>query len=462
MKTVLSNMGFVMQMAGLLVLIPIILSFAYNELTATIGLFITATAFMALGFILNALCERKELNFKQSSALIVLVFIFLSLIGAIPYWYTGAAKGEAFSRITDGIFESASGFTTTGFSVIPDLSKIPKSIIFYRALTQFIGGIGIVLVLLAFFFPDEKLQNLSRSMGFPTNHKIKKTFILILMIYLFCTTVMVAIGFIGGYKDIMSLVSFVFSALSTGGFAPQNDISLAATTAPLNYILIIGMIIGASNFIIIAGLFRLKVMELIKSEVGVFILLAGIFTTVMAVAFRFSWLDSAFHVTSAMSTTGFSYLSISQWSDSLKLFLVFLMFVGGASFSTAGGVKIFRLILIFKAIRKVIADSITRQDNAIRLFGKEYQNEEVIHALITIITMAGIICASAFILTGYGFNPVDSVFETTAAITDTGLSVGIAGFSLAVELKWMFIILMILGRVEIFAIFILLSRRKSA
>jgi len=460
MKALLSNMGFVLQMSGIFIILPVILSFVFNETSATIALFLTATAFLVLGFMLNALCERRELTFKQSCTLIVLVFILLSLIGAIPYAYINIQKGDLLQNITDSIFESASGFTTTGYSVIPNLSAMPKSIIFYRGLTQFVGGIGIVLVLLAFFYPEAKLQEFSRGMGFSKNQKIKKTFLLILFIYCTYTIVMIVSGFLLGYRDIINLTSFIFSALSTGGFAPITDITTVATQFPLNFILIISMILGATNFFVLAGLFKGKIKEFIKSEITVFIAIAIFSIFITTIFFHLSVFDSTFHIISAMSTTGFSYVTIQ--SDSLKLFLVFLMFVGGASFSTAGGIKIYRFILLFKATKKAIVDSITEQDSTVRLFGKEYTNAEIIQSLALVILMIGIIFASSFIVSAYGFRPIDSIFETTSAIATTGMSAGVVGPSLALELKWLFVFLMILGRIEILAFLIMFSRAKES
>ena len=233
MKAILANMGFVLQMTGGLTIIPIVTSFALNETSAIISLLITATAFFALGFVLNALCERKTLSFRQSCSLIVLVFVFLSIIGAIPYIYVNAFDGSLYNKITNSIFESASGFTTTGFSMITDVAALPKSIMLYRSLTQFIGGIGIVLILLAFFYPEDKLKEFSRSMGLGGNHKIKRTFIMILLIYLSYSVIMGAIAFFLGYKDIVTLASFIFSALSSGGFSQVNDITTPTTFFPL-------------------------------------------------------------------------------------------------------------------------------------------------------------------------------------------------------------------------------------
>ena len=461
MKAILSNMGFVLQMTGGLTIDPIITSFAFKETSAIIALLITATAFFALGFVLNALCERKTLSFRQSCSLIVLVFVFLSIIGAIPYFYVNAFNGSLYSRITDSIFESASGFTTTGFSMITDVAALPKSIIFYRSLTQFIGGIGIVLILLAFFYPEDKLREFSRSMGLGGNHKIKRTFIIILLIYLSYSVIMGGIAFFFGYKDIVTLASFIFSALSSGGFSPVNDIAASATAFPLNFILIISMLFGASNFVVVAEIFRLKFKEFIKSEIPIFIIIITIAVAVVNLVFNLSFFDLLFNVVSATTTTGFSYLPLGEFSNQLKLFLIVLMFIGGASFSTAGGIKIYRLILLFKSIKKAVIDSITEKNSVVRLFGREYSNGEIIHSLILIILMAAVILGSATAVSSYGFSFVDSLFETTSAVATTGLSVGIISPSLADGLKWLFISLMILGRVEIMAFLVMIAREPK-
>ncbi len=459
-KALLSNMGFILQMSGIFIILPIILSFLNNETVATIALFVAATAFLALGFFLNAFAERKELTYKQSCSLIVLVFVFLSVIGAIPYLYINISQGDAISNITDSLFESASGFTTTGFSVISNLSNIPKSIIFYRALTQFIGGIGIVLVLLAFFYPEAKLTEFFRSMGFSQKQKIKRTFFFILLIYFVYTIVMLFIGLLFGYHDIINLVSFIFSALSTGGFSPINDITTTVTQFPINYILILGMILGAVNFLVLAGLFKGKIKEFFKSEISVFFVFLIFSVFIVSFASTLQLYDSVLIYRNRGSTTGFSYLSIANFSDGLKLFLIFLMFVGGASFSTAGGIKIYRFLLIFKATKKTIVESITEEDKPVILFGKEYSNAEIIQSMVIVISMIGLIFGSAFLISLYGFRPVDALFDATSALATTGLSAGVVGPALALELKWLFVFLMIIGRVEILAFFIMFSRTK--
>jgi trk system potassium uptake protein TrkH len=461
MRALLANMGFVLQISGIFIVLPIILSFINDEIVATVGLFITAIIFLILGFMFNAFCERRELSYKSSCWLIVLVFILLSLIGSIPYMYINFSNGDITQNISDSIFESASGFTTTGFSVIPNLSKLPESIIFYRALTQFIGGIGIVLVLLAFFYPEAKLQDFAKGMGFSKDQKIKKTFLLIIITYCVYTAIMVLLSILLGYPHIVKSLSFVFSALSTGGFAPIGDITSIATTFPMGAILVISMILGATNFFVIAGLFKRRIKDFFTSETSVFLVMAIIAISITVIFFRLSIGDAVFHIISAMTTTGFSYLSIAQFTNGFKLVLVFLMLVGGASFSTAGGLKIYRFVLMIKAVRKAVYESITDREYPIKLFGREYTNTAINQAAVVVLLMIAVVFFSAFIVSSYGFPSVDALFETTSAVATTGLSTGIVTPSLQLELKWLFVVLMILGRVEIFQLLIIFSRTKE-
>jgi len=291
------------------------------------------------------------------------------------------------------------------------------------------------------------------------NGKIKKMLVIVLMIYFIYSLLLTGICFALGYKDIISLVSLIFSALSSGGFTPTNQLSVPY---PINYGLVIGMILGASNFIVIAKLAKFRFRQFFQSEIPV--LLTIIFGAFLAVKclFNLSYFDSLFHIVSASTTTGFQYLPLAEMSDSLKLFLTFLMFIGGTSLSTAGGIKIYRFILIFKSFKKAIHDSITREDRPIKQFGCEYTNSDVINALAIIILTIALAFVSALILTYYGFGLVDSLFEATSAIATTGLTVGIVTPAIALELKWLFITLMILGRVEIIAFFIMLSRARQS
>jgi len=133
MRPVLANMGLVLQLAGILVAFPIGMGFIYNENQAIIPLFVTSFAFFFVGFLLNALSVREELDFRQSCILLTCVFFVLGILGAIPYFWLNAFNDSSIiDRFVNSFFESVSGFTTTGFSLITDPDALPRSLMFYR------------------------------------------------------------------------------------------------------------------------------------------------------------------------------------------------------------------------------------------------------------------------------------------------------------------------------------------
>jgi trk system potassium uptake protein TrkH len=217
--------------------------------------------------------------------------------------------------------------------------------------------------MLAFFLSGSQLKELSRSMGFGKNGKVKKTFMLIMSVYCTYTVVMIISGFLLGYSDVVNLASFIFSAISTGGFTPIADITTAVTQPPLNFIIPLSMVLGATNLVLLAGLFKGKFKDFFKSEVAAFILIAAGELLLVAYFFNLTPYDATFHILSSMSTAGFSYLPVQNFTDTFKLFLIFLMFVGGTSLSTAGGIKIIRLLLLLKSIKKTAVDTVTQRDS---------------------------------------------------------------------------------------------------
>jgi len=221
------------------------------------------------------------------------------------------------------------------------------------------------------------------------------------------------------------------------------------------------MILGATNLLVFAKLYKRRIKEFFNDEIIVFIVIAVIATLLVTRFLGLTSYDAWFHIISAMSTTGFSYVPIENMTDSLKLLLISLMFIGGSSFSTAGGIKIYRFLLMLKSVRKSVVYTVVGRDNKVKLLGKEYANPEVIQSAVLIFLMALTIFASSLIVSYYGFTPLNSVFECTSALATTGLSTGIVGPSLALELKWLFMFLMLLGRVEIISFLVIFVRSKE-
>jgi trk system potassium uptake protein TrkH len=228
MKAVVANLGFLLQTTGVVTLLAVIPASIYHEQTSLTAFLINSIVFLVSGFAMNALSRRKELNFKSSCILISVVFFLLGIIGAIPYLYTNVfASSDVISKITNSIFESVSGYTTTGYTMITSLDSLPRSIVFYRSLTQWIGGIGIVFIIMVFFNTSETLEELGRAIGFKKmTSTMTNTYIRILGIYVAYTLIFFGLLYATGLRDWINNISSVFSAISTGGFSPTDSPSI--------------------------------------------------------------------------------------------------------------------------------------------------------------------------------------------------------------------------------------------
>lgn len=462
MRPVLANLGFVLQIAGLLMVIPIAAGFYYKDILPLISFFITSLIFFGSGFLLNAFCVRKELDIVYSSMLLLLVFVILGVIGAIPYLYSSVFQGSVFSIVTHSFFESVSGYTTTGFSLVPDIDLWPKSLILYHGLTQWIGGIGIVFVLLAFFYPSTSItvSSLARLVGVDKiQHGIKKVIIHILLIYTLLIILFTALLYLAGLREIHQALSIVFSSVSTGGFSPITDFS-SLFTKGINWILVIAMFAGAINFLMLDRFVDRKFKYAFKWEFIIFVVIILLAFLAFFFTARLSFSSSFLHVVSASTTTGFSSTDIFKLSETAKLILMFLMFIGGMSVSTAGGIKVFRLMLFIKFIPWAIQKYIFDTKEPFTIEGEEVTEKEIYAHSLVPITAILLIFICTLIFTFAGFKFMDSLFEVISAFSTTGLSTNVAA-SAPDGLKWLLAAIMILGRIEILPLLIILTPKPK-
>jgi trk system potassium uptake protein TrkH len=460
MRAILANLGFVLQFAGLFILIPIAIAFYFNEITALISLFITTITFFGIGFLLNALCERKELDFKSSCALITIVFVSLALIGSIPYFYTRTFSDQnIFSEFSNSFFESASGYTTTGLTLVKDPDALPESIVFYRSLTQWIGGLGIVYIFLAFFYPGNAITQFSKAIGIESLGDIKKTFISVLLIYCLFTGIFILIFYAIGVENIINATSLVFSTISTGGFSPTKDLS-AMFVFPNNLIWNFLMIVGATSFIVHYNFFTAKLRRIFTPELITLILIIISVTILVSLVANFDPITSFFHVVSSSTTTGYSFLNLSKLGESVKIILIIIMLIGGCKFATAGGFKIGRLLLILKSIPWSIKQAISGIEEKFTFNGQELRTSEIFQNVLIFLLGIFIILVVALIFSLSGFSFTDSLFEVSSAFATTGHSVGITSIELLPALKWLLAIVMILGRIEVLPFLIAITPKK--
>jgi len=449
-----------LQINGLLVVIPIIIAFYFNESPALDSFFVTAVVSLTAGFLLNALCERKELDFKYSCVLLTIAYFLVGLVGSIPYIYLNIfASQDPVSRFTNGYFESISGFTTTGFSLIADVDVLPRSILFYRSMTQWIGGIGLIFILLAFFYSSEEITHFIKTLGIERiGRNLKTLLVFILFVYTLYLILFAPALYFTSINDPVKAVSMVFSSITTGGFSPLKDLSKSASYQ-VSLILGILMIAGAVNFRTHYWILNRQFRRGLTKEFRLFLAI------IIAGAIAMYWLTGLdpytvlFHTVSASTTTGFQFIDLAKLGINAKLVLILLMLIGGCAFSTAGGIKVLRLIIFLKAIPWLVKRAVSKKVEPFKLEGMVMGDVDVVFSLtIPVLALALVsISAPIFFLNGYSF--IDSLFEVTSAFATAGLSVGIVSIFMPLGLKWLLIILMVLGRIEVIPLLIALGLR---
>ena len=367
-KPIFANVAIIMQFTGLLMIIPALLGTLWGEWQSSIGIYLAFVGMSLTGYIMNTLGEKSPLNLKQSSIVVVLSFVLLSLFGSLPYMYINPFWGgiDPFSLFASSFLESASGFTTTGISTIVHPENLPDSFSFYRSYTLWVGGLSFVYLVMALDYPETKLAGMRHLLGGGIL-RFKQLLSTISVIFAIYTAILILLFIIFGHINILDSISLSFATLSSGGFVPTSTILNSVN--PITLALIMGgMIIAALPFAFHFGIFS-KEIEATKEvkEILVFIILI----TISIILFLFiesshsknEWLSSVFHVISASTTTGFQFVDFSQISTYGKILLIVLMLIGGTAFSTAGGIKIARLILIFQRLINYKKNATTFNDD---------------------------------------------------------------------------------------------------
>jgi trk system potassium uptake protein len=530
-KPIIGNLGFVLQFAGILMIVPAFISTFMGEVTSATGIFFCCTCLLATGFGLNAYGERTPLNLRQASILVIISFLILSLFGSIPYIYVNPFWNgiDPLLLVVNSFFESVSGFTTTGLSTLSDPEGLPPSFVFYRAYTLWVGGLSFVYLFMALFYPDKKLASMKDILGGGGILRFKQLLKTITVIFTVYTIALIlAIYYFDvGELDIIDSVSLVLSTITGGGFVPVSTFIIVDNIEQL-VILMIGMILSALPFAFHYGLFsrEIKARQLTSAIIVYFafmamsiVLFAILSDPPPATNQQQWWITSVFHVISASTTTGFQLVNLGSISIEAKIILVFVMMIGGMAYSTAGGIKIERVILVLRTILKwnmlfynrkgksslpqsisitspprkpaslpgannnlinkisdskgshISNDKINRTEikgNSISTTKTSIltttPNNKIMRDTVFVIVLFPAVSLGTAVAICYldGSSFFDTFFESVSAVTNTGLTSGITSLDLGVSSKIILSVNMIIGRFEIIAIlYIFFNRLRS-
>lgn len=372
-KPILGNLGILLQFSGVLLVVPAFLGAALGENNSIVGILFAVIGLSFAGFFLTHIGEKGPMNLKQASIFIVSSFVLLSLFGSIPYMYIDPFQRNLQwpSLLVDSFFESASGFTTTGLSLISNPERLPKSLDFYHSYTQWVGGLSFVYLVMILFFPERKLSAMKSVLG-GGMLRVKELLVTIVVIFSAYTIVLISVTVFLGQTDVLDATSLVFSTITSGGFIPDSSIINPQHPERMAFVSV-GMILSALPFAFHYYLFTkagLRSRKTITLEVTVFFILITLsipifFVLAGGVGTNGSQVtaddnvgkvddiySAAFHVISAATTTGFQYLDIHSTSQAAKIFLIIVMLVGGTAFSTAGGIKIGRFVALYREFHK--------------------------------------------------------------------------------------------------------------
>ena len=468
----------VLGIVGLSLVPPVMASLIYSEGLRTVASF-AATSLACI--LLAALCRLKRntdsIPIKTSWAFFIVggVWIGVCLVGAVPLWASGA-----FASLTDAVFESISGFTTTGASVCASVEDLPHSVNLWRCETHWLGGMGVIALAVALVpllgiggFRLIKAETSGPEKGRITP-RIASTAKALWMIYITLTasqTVLLRLAGLGWFDS----VCHAFSTLGTGGFSTMNASVGAFGNPAVEWICTVFMILASVNFALYYRLFSGKVEEVFKdTELRTFVgvVVAAVLAVTFAESADFGGFSSAlrtsaFQVASIVSTTGFMTSDYASWRPAAQMFLFMLFMVGGCSGSTAGGVKVIRWAVLGKQLRNELR-RIThpREVTTIRINGCSGRDDIVPLVAAFVTLYAFLVLATSIAGSFAGLGLVEAISCALSMVGNIGPAFGAFGptanyDAIPSALKWWYSFAMIAGRLEIFTMLILVGRLLS-
>ena len=467
-KTVFFTLGILQIILGIFMLIPIITQFFYNEIDSSFfGASIVTIIFGTLFFLSN-LDHDKKLNLQQAFLLTALSWMSIAIFGSLPFVFSNLN----FS-FTNAFFESMSGITTTGSTIIPNLENMPKGILLWRAILQWLGGIGIIVMAITLM----PIMNVGGMQLFKISNndssekilpKSKEIALRLIYIYLGLTT-LCAVSYKTFGMDIFDSITHSMTTIATGGFSNYNDSIGFFNSISIEISAMIFIILGSLPFIAyIKFLSGDKKIFFFDIQVKAFFKIIFISIIILSIYLGINNLTQLnvrsifFNVISILTGTGYVNAQFDNWgSFSLVLFLI-LMFIGGCAGSTTCGIKIFRIQILYAFILNQLKKIIYPKGIFVVKYDQNVVDNKFIASIISFIYMYLVIffiIAALLSLTGLDF--ITSISGAATSISNVGPGLGsIIGpngnfSSLPDVSKWILSLGMILGRLELFAILVL-------
>ncbi len=473
LKIIFRTLGALLLIEGIFMLACIPMSVLYCH-EKCYALLISGLITAAVGGVVLLLTKKnlkKNIGKREGYIIVSTTWIVISLFGTLPFMLSGAIPS-----FTDAFFETISGFTTTGASILTDIEALPKGILFWRSMTHWVGGMGIIVLSVAILpaLGIGGMQLYAAEMPGPTKDKlhprITQTAKRLWGIYVLFTIVETILLMSGG-MDLFDALCHTFGTVATGGFSTQNT-SVAGYSPFIQYVIIFFMILAGTNFTLHYMALHGKIRKVWQNEefrnfiyLIVFTGLAITFTLTFTsdLPFGTAFRKSLFQVVSIITTTGYITDNYLLWPGSMWFIIFLLMFVGGMAGSTAGGIKVMRQLLLFKNSALELKRLIHPQAIIpVRLSGKPVSQEIIYKIMAFFLIYIFIFAFGALVMTLLGLDYQSAIGASIATLGNIGPGLGQVGpvgnyAAIPVFGKWFLSLLMLLGRLELFTVLILIS-----
>lgn len=465
-------LGSIIRIEGALLAIPAFVAFWYKEQRAAVAFIGTIVTCLLVGSLLAARKPKnKRIYGREGFVVVALSWIVMSLLGALPFYLSGTIHGYI-----NCFFETVSGFTTTGATILTEIEGLPMSILFWRSFTHWIGGMGILVFTLAIIpLGDERTMYLMKAeapgpMVSKLVPKVKSTAMLLYKIYIALTIIEMVLLLLGGMPLFDSIVN-AFSTAGTGGFAIKNASIAGYNNAYFEYVITVFMLLFGVNF----NLYYLMILKDVKNiwkneelRYYIGIVFASIALITVNIYHMYPTLESAFRhaafqVAAIVTTTGFATANFDVWPEFSKTLIFCLTILGACAGSTGGGIKVSRVIILVKSAYREIKRIVhPRSVNLIKLDGAKIE-EEIISGVTGYIVVYLLLLLGSFIL--ISLDNYDFITSLTSVVTCLG-NVGPGFAMVGPEENFLFfsgfskLVLcmdMLLGRLEIFPIIMLFT-----
>lgn len=440
---VIWNLGVVLQFTGVLMFIPGIVATLLNDPVVATGIYLMSILLIVSGFFMNSYGEKQPITLRGTAILVFASFVALVLFGMIPQLFViPFDTNDPLELFADGFFESSSGLSTTGYSLLTNPEELPKSFIFYRGYAQFVGGLSFIYLIVTAFYSEKRVGVMKGFISGNVPH-LKELFSTITIIFAIYAIAIALLLFYFSRGDILVDFALAFSALSTGGISPDSTIFLELST-PEYMILIAGMILGALPFGFHYAFVRTKFLSInLTKEVSVYFFILSIFCIIFIFTMDDNWIDSLFNMVSASTTTGYSTITMENLNPMAFTVVIIAMIIGGCGFSTTGGIKISRFMELAK-IRQIFYKRPTKIS--------ESDKKGIISGIIILAPLLILPLLIATYMASIGYDFQNAFFDGVSAITGTGHGAGTISFALDPIITIVFGIMMILGKAEIILI----------